>query len=160
MADVMLRTPLVRNPSATCGRLAPSAVTISAPGGERKVELSERAATIVGLTPGHHPRNVLRDMLDPDEHVVNRAQVQKCIRERADFDVQYRLTRPDGERRWLSGRGRAAYKPDGGIASIIGVVQDIRSMVAGDALAGELRERELAGGGSRPVGNYLDSIVS
>ena len=89
------------------------------------IELSERAATIVGLTPGRHPRSILREMFNPEDHEVNRTQVQQAIRERADFDVHYRLTRPDGSRRWVSGRGRAAYTPEGGIAEIIGVVQDI-----------------------------------
>jgi PAS domain S-box-containing protein len=90
-----------------------------------EIELSDRAATILGLQPGHHPRNVLREMLHPDDHAVNRPQVERAIRERSDFDVQYRVTRADGEQRWLSGRGRAAYQDDGRIASIIGVVQDI-----------------------------------
>jgi PAS domain S-box-containing protein len=89
------------------------------------IELSTRAAAIVGLAPGHHARDSVRDMLDAEDHAVNRAQVEQAIRNRTDFDVQYRLTRRDGGRRWVSGRGRAAYTAAGGIAEIIGVVQDI-----------------------------------
>jgi PAS domain S-box-containing protein len=89
------------------------------------MELSDRAAAIVGLASGRHPRSAIRDILDPDDHAVNRAQVERALRNRTDFEVHYRLRRPDGSLRWLSGRGRGAYRDNGTVASIIGVVQDI-----------------------------------
>ena len=94
-------------------------------GASGDMELSERAAAIVGLAPGRHPRSAIRDILDPDDHAVNRAQVERALRDRTDFEVHYRLRRPDGSLRWLSGRGRGAYRDNGTVASIIGVVQDI-----------------------------------
>ena len=128
--DVSAQAQAVRQVRAADARLSLAADAAqlgvwSIDGTTGDIELSDRAAEIVGLTPGRHPRTVIRDLIDPEDYAVNRMQVQQCIQERTDFDVQYRLTRPDGVRRWLSGRGRAVYTPDRGIASIIGVVQDI-----------------------------------
>ena len=81
-------------------------------------------------------------MLDAEDHAVNRAQVEQAIRNRTDFDVQYRLIRPDGARRWVSGRGRAAYTAAGGIAEIIGVVQDITPAKELEAAAAPAVRRE------------------
>ena len=93
--------------------------------GSGHIELSERGATILGLAPGRHPLETIRTLIDPEDYRQNTAHITEALSRRDDFDVQYRVTRPDGSRRWVSGRGRATHDDTGKPISIIGVVQDI-----------------------------------
>jgi diguanylate cyclase (GGDEF)-like protein/PAS domain S-box-containing protein len=51
------------------------------------------------------------------------------VRKGAEFDVEYRVVRPDGEVRWVNDRGRAVHRPDGRAERIDGIVRDITQRV-------------------------------
>jgi len=90
-----------------------------------EMEISDRGAAILGLAPGRHPIDAVRNLIDPDDYRENAERIRSALLARSDFDVQYRLNRPDGSQRWVSGRGRAAHDESGKVTAIIGVVQDI-----------------------------------
>jgi PAS domain S-box-containing protein len=55
-----------------------------------------------------------------------------------DFDVEYRITRGDGEERWIYDRAVPMRNEQGGVARIVGVAQDVT-----ERTRGELRSRDL-----------------
>jgi len=90
-----------------------------------RMTLSDRAAAILGVAAGDHPRGLIRPMINEHDYQLTIERTERALRDRTDFDVVYRLTRPDGAVRWISGRGRGLYNPDGALITITGVVQDI-----------------------------------
>jgi PAS domain S-box-containing protein len=90
------------------------------------VTLGQRAAAIFGLPS---ERTVtwteLRQLLHVDDRERARLAVEAAIRERADYDIEYRVDRPGGERRWVAAKGRGLYTDDGHNVGMIGVVQDV-----------------------------------
>jgi len=90
------------------------------------VTFSEAAAEIFGIPPG--PRltwTEMRAMLDEEHRGPAQAAVEQSISGRTDYDIEYRITRPDGSRRWISAKGRAVYEDDRSLQGMLGVVQDI-----------------------------------
>ena len=90
------------------------------------VSMSARAAEIFGIPPG--PRLTwarMRGLLHEDDRERARLAVERAIAERGDYDIEYRVVRPDGARVWVSARGRATYDEAGRVLGMLGVVQDI-----------------------------------
>ncbi|WP_199317954.1 ATP-binding protein, partial [Planktothrix sp. FACHB-1355] len=46
-----------------------------------------------------------------------------------DYDIEYRVIRPQGEQCWVSAKGRAQYDAAGQVLGMIGVVQDVTEQV-------------------------------
>ena len=90
-----------------------------------EVVLSDRAAMIFGVAPGRHRRTDLQALIDPEDLVSRNAWVAEALRTHKHFAIEYRIVRPDGSRRWVSGRGRGVYSDAGELTGIAGVVQDI-----------------------------------
>ena len=112
-----------------------------------EVVLSDRAATIFGVAPGRHRRTDLQALIDPEDLVSRNAWVAEALRTHKHFAVQYRIVRPDGSRRWVSGRGRGVYSDAGELTGIAGVVQDI---TAGKETELALAEIPRDGGNGEP----------
>jgi diguanylate cyclase (GGDEF)-like protein/PAS domain S-box-containing protein len=51
------------------------------------------------------------------------------VRKGAEFDVEYRVVRPDGEARWVNDRGHVVRGPDGRVERVDGIVRDITQRV-------------------------------
>ncbi|MXV62952.1 PAS domain S-box protein [Natronorubrum sp. JWXQ-INN-674] len=55
--------------------------------------------------------------------------VQEALTERDSFQVTYPIETADGERRWLSERGRGVYGADGSVEALEGVITDVTDRV-------------------------------
>jgi diguanylate cyclase (GGDEF)-like protein/PAS domain S-box-containing protein len=82
---------------------------------------------LYGLVPGefadtyeHWARSVLAEDLDRTE-----ASVQQAIGERSDWHAEFRILRPDGEVRWMSGVARPMFDEAGGCVRFMGINMDI-----------------------------------
>ncbi|HXH15094.1 MAG TPA: PAS domain-containing protein [Sphingomonas sp.] len=65
------------------------------------------------------------DAIHPDDRAKSIAEVQRCTADGTDYDVVYRIYRPDGELRWIGSRGQPFFNADGVALRIAGVSTDI-----------------------------------
>ena len=95
--------------------------------GEGRVVWSEELAAIHGLKAGSFGGTF--EAFQEDMHPADRERVLEAIQTAlgnapADYRVEYRIARPDGEIRWLEARGRAIADAEGRPVRMIGVCQD------------------------------------
>ena len=87
----------------------------------------------------------LRDTIHPDDLSLQVEAIERAIADRTSLDMEYRLTLPQGEERWVQVRGQANYRADGSPLSIIGTTQDVTERRVAEAqralLANELSHR-------------------
>ncbi|HEX2861955.1 MAG TPA: PAS domain S-box protein, partial [Lacunisphaera sp.] len=90
------------------------------------ITLSERTAEIYGIPnrPGL-TRSALRELLHPEDRERARQALKRSMDSRIDYDIEYRVLRPDGTVRWVTAKGRSLLAPDGRVRGMVGVVQDI-----------------------------------
>jgi PAS domain S-box-containing protein len=83
------------------------------------------------------------EAIDPDDRVRIQTALRRSLIERDGYDEEYRISRPDGTRRWIAGKGRAEYDAAGLPVRMMGVALDItdRKRAEEDALR---REAQLA----------------
>ncbi len=90
------------------------------------VTLGERAARLFGLAG---ERSItwaaLRELLHPEDRARAHAAVECAVRERSDYDIEYRLSLAQDDEVWIAAKGRGVYAPDGSPVGMIGVVQDV-----------------------------------
>jgi PAS domain S-box-containing protein len=105
------------------------------------VRWSSSLEQLHGLTPGKFA-GTFQAFVD-DIHPDDRQAVQQCIsgalERRADHHIEYRLLLPDGQVRWVEGRGRILLGRDGQPRGMTGVCMDVTQRRA----AQEERERLL-----------------
>ena len=90
------------------------------------VTFSQRAAAIFGIVPGPYMTwTQMRELLHEQDRDRARLEVERAILEHGDYDIEYRVIRPDGVPCWVAAKGRAQYDGSGQVLSMIGVVQDI-----------------------------------
>ncbi len=93
------------------------------------VTLGPRAAECFGLVPGSPTTWAeLRDRLHPDDRDRTQAAVEQSLRDRSDYDVEYRVdpkARDAGDATWIAARGCGIYAADGTAVGMIGVVQEV-----------------------------------
>ncbi|HEY9675804.1 MAG TPA: PAS domain S-box protein, partial [Waterburya sp.] len=90
------------------------------------VTFSERAAAIFGIVPGSYMTwTKMRELLHEQDRDRARLEVERAVLEHSDYDIEYRVIRPDGVHCWVAAKGRAQYDGSGQVLRMIGVVQDI-----------------------------------
>jgi PAS domain S-box-containing protein len=90
------------------------------------VNLSDTAARIFGLPAGPQVTwTEMRNRLDPVDRERANVAIKAALANHADYELEYRLTRPDNTEAWLSARARGIYAADGRVLGMIGFVQDI-----------------------------------
>lgn len=90
------------------------------------IMLSPRTSEIYGVaSTAGLTRTSMRELLHPDDREMSRLALQKAMADRTDYDVEYRVMRPDGGLRWVAAKGRSFCGSDGKIRGMVGVVQDI-----------------------------------
>ena len=65
------------------------------------------------------------DAIHPDDREKSVLEVRRCVDEGTDYDVVYRIHRPDGELRWIGSRGQPFFNGEGEALRIAGVSTDI-----------------------------------
>ncbi|MBD2252411.1 PAS domain-containing protein [Nostoc parmelioides] len=66
-----------------------------------------------------------RDVVHPDD--INRVEqsVAHALKQHSNFELEYRVIRPDGTMRWLVGKGHGIYDETGNPVRMLGVIIDI-----------------------------------
>jgi PAS domain S-box-containing protein len=90
------------------------------------VNLGARAAEIFGLPAGVPISWArMRDLLVEEDAERARLAVEHSLESRTVYDIEYRVDRPNGGRRWIAARGNGIYDSDGKVLGMVGVLQDV-----------------------------------
>ncbi len=90
------------------------------------VTLGPRALEISGLPAGKSMTWIsMAEYLHVDDRERVRQAVSQAMQMKADYDVEYRVTKPSGENAWIAAKGRVTCTPEGIAQGMVGVVQDI-----------------------------------
>jgi PAS domain S-box-containing protein len=90
------------------------------------VTLSDTAARIFGLPPGTTMnRDEMRKFLEVEDRERARTTADTALANHTDYEIEYRLKRPDNSEAWISTTGRGIYDEKGAIIGQLGFVQDI-----------------------------------
>jgi signal transduction histidine kinase len=110
----------------------------------RKLWMSERARTLYGRPPDESLEiERVMQSIDTEEGASLRESILLSLRSQGEFEREYRLSLPGGERRWIYSRGRIEREESGSIARVLGVSLDVtRSRTA--ELEVEKQRNELA----------------
>jgi PAS domain S-box-containing protein len=111
------------------------------------VTWSPELARVFGIRPEEFGRTEQSffDLLHPDDLQRVIDVVRTAVEHRADYEVEFRFYRRDGQLRWMLARGRTYCDPDGEPARLAGIGIDVTDRkVAEEALrASEARYRSL-----------------
>jgi PAS domain S-box-containing protein len=104
---------------------------------------SKGAEKIFGIEPGSFSGTyeAYRALVHPDDLESLNRTVKRAMEQEGPFTVEYRIARPDGESRWLLGRGQSDRGPDGRIVRIHGTVLDITQRKRAEEAIHESEER-------------------
>lgn len=90
------------------------------------IAISPRTAEIFGIPPSTDlTRSRLRALLHKDDRERALEALKTAMETRTDYDIEYRVIRPDGTGRWVAAKGRSFNGPHGKPSGMVGVVQDI-----------------------------------
>ena len=91
------------------------------------VTLSETTADILGVSPSSTiTRTKMRELLlNEEDREATKLAIDKALAEHTDYDLEYRIKRPDHSEAWVSAKGRGIYDEDGSVIGMLGLVQDI-----------------------------------
>jgi PAS domain S-box-containing protein len=90
------------------------------------VTLSQTAADILGVSPSETlTRTQVRELMSEEDRQATKNAIDKALAEHTDYDVEYRVKRPDDSEVWVSSKGRGIYDEDGSVIGMLGLVQDI-----------------------------------
>jgi PAS domain S-box-containing protein len=104
---------------------------------------------LFGLEPGQTPRSLEQfvSLVHPDDRAEVIERCRRCADAGSDFDMEFRVVRPDGSVRWLDDKGKTFFDPaDGRPSYMTGACVDVTAWRAtADALReSEARLRQLA----------------
>jgi PAS domain S-box-containing protein len=88
---------------------------------------SEECFRVLGFDPaGSPPRfETFFERIHPDDQASSRGRFEKAIREKADFEMEYRIVHPSGETRDIHVVGHPTIGPSGDLMEFVGTVIDI-----------------------------------
>ncbi|HKS08520.1 MAG TPA: PAS domain S-box protein [Pyrinomonadaceae bacterium] len=90
------------------------------------VSVSETAARIFGVPAGQPmPREEMRKLLEVEDRERSKRTAEVALANHTDYEIEYRLKRPDNSEAWISTKGRGIYAKDGTVVGQLGFVQDI-----------------------------------
>ncbi|MCC7422864.1 MAG: PAS domain-containing protein [Planctomycetaceae bacterium] len=85
--------------------------------------LDAKEIEILGLDleSGRHPDSIFFERVHPQDADRLMGTLNQCIEDRSEYDSEFRVVLPDGETRWLAGRGALIKDSDGRPARLVGV---------------------------------------
>lgn len=89
---------------------------------------SEALETLTGYSTAQfvqHRSRTLRELTHPDDRETVWRLIQQAIAHQTPYNIEYRLTRANGELRWVSEQGQAAFSPEGKLLWLDGAIFDI-----------------------------------
>ena len=91
------------------------------------LDFDESLNRLFGLAPGQKPRSLATflDLIHLDDRARVRTACERCLRVGANFDLEYRITRPDGTLRWLEDKAETFFDEAGKPAYMTGACVDI-----------------------------------
>ena len=99
----------------------------------------------------------LEAIIHPDDRATVMAAIAETLERRTDHRVEYRIIRPDGEVRWVEGRGQMVAGGGGRGPRLLGVCMDITERKAGEReLDDRRREAEVVAELVRSISASLD----
>ncbi len=91
-----------------------------------KLEWSEQFFSLIGLSPAAEPSfDTWLKVVHPEDREPAMKKIQKAIDEHIRLENEYRITRSDGEERWLAALGDTFYSDTGKPERMIGICIDI-----------------------------------
>jgi len=72
------------------------------------------------------------DAIHPEDRQKSIDEVRRCVSEGTDYDVTYRVFRPNGEMRWIGSRGQPFFNAEGVALRIAGVSTDVTDQTLSD----------------------------
>jgi PAS domain S-box-containing protein len=101
-----------------------------------RIYLSPRTAEIYGIRDQEAlTRTAMRKLLAEEDQSRAKAALEQSLQTKTDYDIEYRVNRPDGEQRWVAAKGRPYYAADGRVIGMVGVVQDITAHKHAEAVS-------------------------
>ncbi len=94
---------------------------------ENRMSWDETTCRLAGITPAEVPRRMedyLTSVHEEDRSLV-RGTLERHLASREDFQLEYRILRPDGEERYVAVRGRVVCDAQGAPQRLLGVCQDV-----------------------------------
>jgi len=122
-----------------------------------RVRWSHSLEAIHGLAPGAFGGTLQAFQADihPGDRATVMAAIGETIERRTEHRVEYRITRPDGEVRWVEGRGQ--FVDDGRGRRLLGVCMDVTDRKAAEReLDDRRREAEVVAELTRSISASLD----
>ncbi|MDB5302431.1 MAG: rpfC [Phycisphaerales bacterium] len=107
---------------------------------------SDRVYEFHGVKPGQFGGRVedFARHLHPDDSAWVNEAIQKSIRDRAPYEVTFRVIWPNGEVHWITTNGKVYYGPDGAPLRMLGATIDVTARKAAEAERDRLLASERA----------------
>jgi len=80
--------------------------------------------------------------IHPDDRVPTQERLARAIEQRADFELDYRIVRPDGERRDIYAVGHPVLSPGGDLLEFVGTVIDVTQRKRAEGERERLRQAQ------------------
>ncbi|MCG8472642.1 MAG: ATP-binding protein [Desulfobacterales bacterium] len=138
---------------------------------EQRITWSRELYRILGLRPIATPisRHMVRQMVSKDQFEAMSTVMREAL-DKGVCSFEQAITRPDGQKRWVVGRGVVARNDDGDPVTVFGTIQDITDQKEAEKkrhqLEIELRQSQklqaigtLAGGIAHDFNNILAAIL-
>ena len=122
----------------------------------RQVTWSKELFRIAGRTPNPSALNAgdIREIVHPDDRERLHQAVEAAIAHGTPYEVNHRITRPDGEIRHVVSRGEAIYDDHGQIVKLAGTAADISDLKQTEAHLRESKQRYASLAAAAPVGIF------
>jgi PAS domain S-box-containing protein len=96
----------------------------------RQSWMSEKGRDLFGFAPSERlSREVFLSRVHPEDRAYVDDALERARTETRNFEIEYRLVRPDGATRWLISRGRYRVNESGELSELMGVAIDVTPQV-------------------------------
>ncbi|MCU0535725.1 MAG: PAS domain S-box protein [Hydrococcus sp. Prado102] len=98
---------------------------------------------LLGLVPGEIEASgrAWRDRVHPEDIKTVMRSLFKALKNRTDYEAEYRVVLPNGKTRWLMDKGRGIYDEKGEAIRMLGVIIDITDRQKAEAALRESEDR-------------------